>query len=314
MRFAAAGRPGVDPQAMQDGMDPPTRIEPAAGDVAHLGEELRAARLALGHGIEAFAAVLRIRAAYLEALEAGRLRDLPAPVYVLGYARSYARALGLDAEDFVRRFREAAGRADHERTELVFPESRVDRRVPGRAVLLPVLGAVLVVLGAYAGWWAWSGDASPRMVDATPSPPPAPAQVAAGAGGAAEAQPVASSSPSSGATPVAALPPPGPGTPMAAAAGPEAGRLVLRAQAETWVQVRVGQGGPVLLNRVMQPGESWTAPAREGLLLSTGNAGGLEMLVDGQPVPGLGGARAVRREVPISPERLKAGPIPPPPQ
>jgi cytoskeleton protein RodZ len=87
---------------------------------------------------------------------------------------------------------------------------------------------------------------------------------------------------------------------------------VLRAQAETWVQVRAGQGGQVLLNRVLQPGESWTAPAREGLLLSTGNAGGLEMLVDGQPVPGLGGARAVRRDVPISPERLKAGPLPPP--
>ena len=36
---------------------------------------------------------------------------------------------------------------------------------------------------------------------------------------------------------------------------------------------------------------------RDGLLLSTGNAGGLEVLVDGQPTPGLGAGQSVRRDL-----------------
>ena len=87
--------------------------------------------------------------------------------------------------------------------------------------------------------------------------------------------------------------------------------MVLRARAETWVQVRDRQGGPILVNRVLRPGDTWTPPAREGLLLSTGNAAGLEILVDGQPAPGLTGNQAVRRDVPLDPERMKAGVAPP---
>ena len=65
------------------------------------------------------------------------------------------------------------------------------------------------------------------------------------------------------------------------------------------------------MNRVLRPGESYAVPARDGLLLSTGNAGGLDILVDGQLTPGLGGTKAVRRDIPLEPERLKAG-LPPP--
>lgn len=46
----------------------------------------------------------KIRRAILEALETDARRDLPEKVFVLGYVRSYAAAVGLDVEATVRRF------------------------------------------------------------------------------------------------------------------------------------------------------------------------------------------------------------------
>jgi len=310
-----------------------TRPEAApVGEAARLGEELRDARLALGLSVEDLAASLRIRRGYLVALEEGRLRDLPAPAYALGFVRSYARALGLDEGEMVRRFREVSGPAVRRKTDLVFPEPVPERGVPAGAVML--LGAVLAV-GAYIGWYQWSGSGD-RTVDAVPPLPPRLEQMARDESAPEPAAPEASAgivppptvqpAPSSAVaatvprvvvpTPAEPAPVPAPDIappPPVATAPPQPaeGRVVLRAKADSWVQVREGRGGPVLVNRVLRPGESWAAPAKEGLLLSTGNAGGLEILVDGQVVPGLGPGRAVRRDVPMEPERLKAG-LPPP--
>jgi len=55
---------------------------------------------------------------------------------------------------------------------------------------------------------------------------------------------------------------------------------VLRATADTWVQVRQN-GGPLLLSRTMNAGETWPVPAEPGLLLDTGNAKGLVLEVEG---------------------------------
>jgi hypothetical protein len=48
------------------------------------------------------ARVTKIPERSLERLEAGRFDELPAEVFVRGFVRSYARALGLDAEEMVR--------------------------------------------------------------------------------------------------------------------------------------------------------------------------------------------------------------------
>lgn len=102
-----------------------------------------------------------------------------------------------------------------------------------------------------------------------------------------------------------------PAAPEAAAAAslmprPEDGRITLRAKAQSWVQVRERQG-PVLLNRLLQAGETWQVPAgRAQLLLTTGNAVGTEVLVDGvlaPPIPGVG----VRRDLPLDPDAIRAG-------
>jgi cytoskeleton protein RodZ len=67
------------------------------------------------------------------------------------------------------------------------------------------------------------------------------------------------------------------------------------------VQVRDRQGS-VLLNRVMRSGETWAVPGKGQLLLTTGNAGGTELLVDGATTPSLGGDGAVRRDLPLDPD------------
>jgi cytoskeleton protein RodZ len=83
--------------------------------------------------------------------------------------------------------------------------------------------------------------------------------------------------------------------------------MTLRMKGDSWIQVRE-KNGPVLLNRVMRAGETWPVPKGQGLLLTTGNAGGTEVLVDGSPIPSLGAAGAVRRDVPLDPDMPKPAP------
>ncbi len=63
-----------------------------------IGVVLVDARTAQGLTLEQAAAATRIRGGHLSALESGAFDRLPAPVYALGYLRTYARFLGLDPE------------------------------------------------------------------------------------------------------------------------------------------------------------------------------------------------------------------------
>lgn len=86
-------------------------------------------------------------------------------------------------------------------------------------------------------------------------------------------------------------------------------RIVLSATADAWMEVR-DRSGQVLLNRVLHPGETWPVPPQPNLLLTLGNAGGTDILVDGAAVPSLGASGAVRHDIPLDPDLLKAGKIP----
>ena len=92
---------------------------------------------------------------------------------------------------------------------------------------------------------------------------------------------------------------------VATASAAAAGRMLLRARAETWVEVRERGSGTVLFDRVMAAGETWSVPDRAGLVLTAGNAGGLEVVVDGETLPPLGAERAVRRNLPLDPATLR---------
>jgi cytoskeleton protein RodZ len=106
-----------------------------------------------------------------------------------------------------------------------------------------------------------------------------------------------------------------PAAPATAIPGvPEGTRVVLRARPGSgdgaWVQVRDPRNGQVVLNRVLRPGEAWPVPVRPGLLLDTGKANELDILLDGQPQPTLEGLVGVRRGIALEPDRLRQRLVP----
>jgi cytoskeleton protein RodZ len=155
--------------------------------------------------------------------------------------------------------------------------------------------------------------------------PAAPAGAASGAPAAAEPSGAPVGRPGG---PLAALPPPAvsatPGEPSRLPAIPEppgaapaldtprvfgltngAVRIVIKATADSWVQLRESDQ-TAIWTRVLKQGESYRVPDRPGMILRTGNAGSLEITVDGRPVAPIGPAGKTRNAA-LDPERLIAG-------
>lgn len=175
--------------------------------------------------------------------------------------------------------------------------------------------------------------APPRAVAAAPAPeaaatsaiaaepPPPVPSISPGSAAAAGVMPPLTLPPDSPSTatpqtqPVQALPAQGqPASPTAGTqiAATDQPRVVLRASADAWVQVR-DKSGQVLLNRILHAGDTWPVPDRPDLLLTTGNAGGTELVVDGVSTGVLGNSGAVRRDLPLDPALIKEGRLTQPP-
>lgn len=289
-----------------------TADSPAFG-ASRVGAELRAARQRLGWTLPDVAATLRIRLPYLEAIEEGRLSDLPGNAYAMGFLRSYAMLLGLDAAEVARRFRAEAHEVNR-KPVLAFPAPVPERGVPAGAVVL--LG-VLLAAGAYAGWYRFSGD-TPGAAPVVPAVPERLAPLADRAAPPSNPSPqVASILPgpaSAGAAPLivpppaVVAPPPPVVAPVVAAAPPppppNAPRMVLRLKSDAWVHVE-GRQGQVLVNGMMRAGQAWPVPTGQPLLLTTSNAAGTEVVVDGVASPVPGGAGTLKQNFPLNPDALK---------
>ncbi len=78
------------------------RVSP---ELAAVGERLRAAREASGRSLGDIEAVTRIRVAYLGAIDGGRRGELPGDVFVKGFLRAYANAVGLDGDQVVAQYK-----------------------------------------------------------------------------------------------------------------------------------------------------------------------------------------------------------------
>ena len=248
---------------------------------------------------------LRIRLPFLEAIEDGRTADLPGAAYAIGFLRSYAAALGLDADEISRRFREEVQHVGG-KTRLNFPAPVPERGVPAGVVVL--LG-VLLVVGAYGGWYKFSSSGRPEFEAVQPVPPrllaltEAPRLPSEPVPAVQVVQPTAAAAAAPGAPSVVVA------APVQAADGT---RIVVRARSEIWIQVRDPKG-PVVLNRVLRAGETWPVPPKVALLLTTGNAGGTELLVDGVLAPSLGAEGVVRRDILLDPDPIRDGKLTPPP-
>src|SRR5690349_9470732 len=183
--------------------------EPAAAEVGRL---LREARLARGEELAAAAEELRVRPAYLEALEEGRLGRLLAPVYVVGQTRAYARHLGLDGAELGRRLKVSG---DHGGA----PDAERRKPAAGRwRAAVPLVGLLLLGAATYVGYRAG--------FRAEPGTTPAPSSSAAPASApvAAVADPGGTAAPPSDAPRETA---PSPTPPIAAGTRPEPQRAAV---------------------------------------------------------------------------------------
>ena len=80
-------------------------------------------------------------------------------------------------------------------------------------------------------------------------------------------------------------------------------RVEIRAIDTSWVQIEA-PGNQVLLTRVLLPGDVYRVPNGDQITLKTGNAGGLELRVDGALVDPLGEPGVVVKDVLLDPDAL----------
>lgn len=101
---------------------------------------------------------------------------------------------------------------------------------------------------------------------------------------------------------------PAPGAETEAIRGPDRARrrIMLRAVADSWVEIRSPGESPIF-SRVLRNGETYDVPERSGLSLTTGNAAGIVVVIDGATMPALGPQGAVVRNIALDPDRLRTG-------
>ena len=139
------------------------------------GAFLAAARRDAGLSLAAISDVIKVKISHLEAIEATRPDLLPAAPYATGFVKAYARALGLDAEELARQFREDIGAAAPAQLVFADPAPAVD---PGAALLggarLISIFAVIAVV-AFVFWITsqiLSGGDEPEVLVAAGEPAP----------------------------------------------------------------------------------------------------------------------------------------------
>lgn len=275
-----------------------------------LGDILRRVRERRGESIEAIAETLRIHPRFIDALEGSRYDELPADAYAIGFLRTYANYLDLDGKGAIDQYRrEMAGR--RRKPELSMPQPISEGRAPTVALLIVATIVALLVYGVWYGM-ATSDRAAvatppelpqtagtPSVPEAeTPSPAPAPSSVPAPQASVPTAPPAPA--------PTTATPPQAPAPAAAAAtAATPASRIVLRVVKPSWVLI-ADSTGRTMFDRTLKAGEAYAVPDIKGLTLTTGNAGGIVLSVDGVNLPPLGDDSRVARNIPLDPAQLKA--------
>ena len=138
-----------------------------------VGEILAQARLATGLSVEDIARQLRFGVRQIQALEAGRLDQLPGATFVRGIVRSYARLLKLDPAPLIERLEGKFDVPDANRLATLFrqPVPFSDGARQSNMVYGMVTLGVLVIAGllAYQWWYRDKTPAQPKVEATTPS-------------------------------------------------------------------------------------------------------------------------------------------------
>jgi transcriptional regulator with XRE-family HTH domain len=253
----------------------------AEHDVAvSLGSYLRALREARQRSLEEMARATRVSVHQLEALECGSFSELPAPVFVKGFVRAYCQFLGESPDEALGRYCDMLG--ERPATKGRPPAERSAPAWSGSPIFISLVLLVVFGFGLLAVNLGFRRG--PALPDLGPgAKAPSPAAIPPGPG-ATPAPPVAAAD--------------------ATAGSPTVQRLLVKALEATWIRIQPDDRGAV--EELLPPGATrqWTAEKR--FLLTVGNAGGIEIELNGRPMPPLGARGAVIRQLEL-PRAAAAG-------
>lgn len=259
--------------------------EAQPGDEASLfpktaGERLREAREAMGLSLAEIAARTRVPLRHLEAIEQSDFSQLPSPTYAVGFAKAYARVVGLDEPTIGQMVRASAEFAPRRTPEFQGYEPEDPTRLPPRGLPIIVGALAVILVVAVAIWYSTNGFRGDEAVVATATAP-------------VPAQPVAAAPPA--ATPATATP----------AAG---GQVSLTATDLVWVRI-YDATRPSIHEGEMKPGERYDVPTDIAHpLINVGRPDKLRITVNGSAVPPLGDGSRPLKDIDISAAALLARP------
>ncbi len=256
------------------------------GELLGIGERLRNAREARGYSLDAMERLTKVRTTYLRALEDERFDLLPERIYVRGFLRTYAVALGFNPQELLeiydRAFVEPLGPIVGDRAVEIpirpaAPRSRFRRLL---VFAVTALGLVLIFL-AYVGVQQvrdFNQPVPPARPPAPPAPAPAPPAPAPALPAPAPAPPASAPAP-----PTPAVSAPSPPSNIQPAPTQLAGvRLELKASGRSWVRV-VGDGN-LLFDGFVVAGDVRTWTAVKQLDVQIGLVSAVALVVNGRPV------------------------------
>ncbi|HLJ48750.1 MAG TPA: RodZ domain-containing protein [Bryobacteraceae bacterium] len=280
-----------------------------------IGQTLLRARSERGLTLEELATRTRINRKYLEAIEKDKPDAIPGGFFYKSFVRQYAGALSPDAlkavENLLAREEPKPPTPEEDAVMMqALAAAPSQARVPGAnrpiGIYLVFLGLVVVGTSGLYVWWHKAEQTQaavppPRVVAETSpiSAKPEPAPVKAE-----EPPPAPASTVPSTPAPVA--------TPATTPATTGDEKVVLNVAATEMTWFSVSADGKTVFSGTLQPGEAKTFAAKENAKMKVGNAGGLDVKLNGVPTGPLGPPAQIRSVVftPTGFEIIKPAPKP----
>lgn len=272
----------------------------SAADIAEsVGTALRKAREKRGLSLPQVSRDLCLKEDVLRALESRQYSALPKVPYCFGFVRTYARHLGLEPEDMVRRFKGEIGDVPQP-AKLTPPQPLRSGRFPGRAALT---FSLLIAAAGYGGWYFYMERPAEIAVPATTADADAPMAPVPLIDAATAQKLNEASSDTAAAEPNAAAAEPGKTGATTSSAAAVKGKITIRATGACWVYIH-DQKGKVVFHKTMRKGDEYTLPEqRPDLVMELGNPAALQIIVDGRTLKPIAGAGQARR-VSLDPREL----------
>jgi cytoskeletal protein RodZ len=248
------------------------------------GDRLRREREMRGITLDEISESTKISRRHLEALEREQFDQLPGGVFNKGFVRAYARFLGLDEEQAVADYALASN--EQPEPEDKFPleiHEEPDRELNPRRSKLPLIFALAALAGVLVGYFFWVKSNAKSERSATPATQ-APAIEASAS--AASPAPSPETAPATQPASSALLEPPAT-APAQEQAVEKKFSVVVKAKEDSWVSV-VADGKAFFGPGILTVDSKKKFRATKLLVLTTKNAGGIDVLFNGKPLGALG--------------------------